>query len=274
MLLSNLALGHTGFADVLGWTHGASLSSLGAAFQEPVAVSHINSRLLMWFVGIATLAIVVQALILLGMAIGGMKIAKDLMKIVEEARAKAMPLIDTTQTLVKDLTPQIKQITNKVELIAGKVDVIAGRVEVMSGVAVEKVNEFSPTISAARETVDQANQTVRDANRKTHEQVMRVNEMITSVLDSMVRASAVLQRGMGWPGREASGLVNGFKAGFETLLGKAKNFGESRPLSSRRTPDQSTGSPYRTAAAANRYTSMAEEKLARPAIPETREFGR
>lgn len=266
MLLSNLALAQTALGGVHEWTHGgASVASLGLAFQEPVAVSHLNSTLLMWFVGIAAAAIVLQALILLGMAIGGMKIAKDLMKIVEDTRAKTMPLIESTQHLVKDLTPQIKTITRKVE-------VIAGHVENISGVAAEKVHEFSPTVSAARQTVEEANQTVRDANRKTHEQVMRVNDMITAALDSTARAGVAFQRGLGAPGRQLAGWTSGLKAGFEQLVGKTKSFGEERPLAGRRTPYEGTGSPYR--APANRYSSMSEEAVGRPVVPETREFGR
>ena len=261
MLLSNFALSSTPSWNLLDAAHGSALSSLATIMQTQVAVSHLNETLLMWFVGIAAFALIMQAAILLGAAIAGMKIAKDLMKIVEDTRAKAMPLVETTHTLVKDLTPQIKQITNKVE-------VIVGHVETISGVAVEKVHEFSPTVSAARQTVEQANQTVRDANNKTHQQVVRVNGMITAALDSTERAAAAIQRGIGMPGREVAGIVTGVKAALESFLGKSKHFGADRPQG--RSSYQATGSPYR--APITPYKSMADETLSGATESETRKF--
>lgn len=266
MLLANLALNSTAVHGLMETAHGISLSALALQVQtEPVAVSHLNETVLMWFVIIAAVALVAQAIILAALAIGGLKIAKDLMKIVEEVKSKALPLVDTTRTLVTDLTPQIKQITNKVE-------VIVAHVETISGVAVEKVHEFSPTVSAARETVEQANQTVRDANHKTHQQIIRVNEMITGVLDATSRAGVKLQRGISMPGREAAGLVSGIKATFEHLVGSAKHFGEDRPLGGKRSSQTSSGSPNRTAASP--YRRESEETAVVVVSPETREFGR
>lgn len=271
MLLSSMSLGWVGGETVLSTSHSLGLSSVMALLQqqtEPVAVSHLNETLLMWFVGIAALALLAQAAILAAVAIGGAKLAKDVMKIVEEGRAKAMPLIETTHTLVKDLTPQIKQITNKV-------DVIVGHVEDISGVAAAKVHEFSPTVSAARETVEQANQTVRDANRRTHEQIVRVSGMISAALDSTSRAGAAVQRGVSMPGRELSGLVQGLRVGFEHLLGRVKHVGEDRPLGGKRQPSSTNGSTYRTQpSGTSGYTSMPEETLGIPVIPPARDIPR
>lgn len=268
MLLSNMALGLSAGGVVLNTSHSFGLSSVMTMLQqqtEPVAVSHLNETLLMWFVGIAALALLAQAVILAAVAIGGAKIAKDVMKIVEEGRAKAMPLIDTTHTLVKDLTPQIKQITNKVE-------VIVGHVEDISGVAAEKVHEFSPTVSAARETVEQANETVRDANRKTHEQIVRVNGMISAALDSTSRAGAAVQRGVAIPGRELSGLVHGLRVGFDHWLGRVKHMGEDRPLGGMRQPVRTNGSTYRPqTATGSGYTPASDETLGIPVVPPARD---
>lgn len=273
MLLANLAQSSTAVHGLMGTAHGLSLSALALLLQtEPVAVSHLNETLLMWFVVIAAVALVAQAAILAGLAIGGLKIAKDLMKIVEEVKGKALPLVDTTRTLITDLTPQIKQITSKVEVIAAHSEVIVAHVQAISAVAVEKVHEFSPTVSAARETVEQANQTVRDANHKTHQQIVRVNEMITGVLDATSRAGATLQRGISMTGREVAGIVSGIKATFEHLVGRTKHFGEDRPLGGKRTSATSSGSHYPTAATPNR--SMSDEILGQPVTSETREFGR
>jgi len=278
MLLANLAQSSTAVHGLVGTAHGVSLSALALQLQtEPVAVSHLNETLLMWFVIIAAISLLAQALILGGLAIAGLKIAKNLMKIVEEVKGKALPLVDTTRTLITDLTPQIKQITNKVEVIAAHAEVIAAHAQTISAVAVEKVHEFSPTVSAARETVEQANQTVRDANHKTHQQIVRVNEMITGVLDATTRAGAKVQRGISMPGREFAGWVSGIKATFEHLVGSAKHLGEDRPLGGKRTSATSS-SPYPTSAGsyepATPYRPMSEEILGTPASSETRGSGR
>ena len=219
-----------------------------------------NSKLVT-YVGIAAVALAIQSLISIGFVIGGFVALKTLMKEVAELKLKVLPFVEKSHALVTDLTPEVKQITTKVHTlvtdlspkineitskvntlvgdvsphivaITGKVHDIATHAEEIAGVAKDKVNEFSPTISAANETVQQTNQTVReavaDASEKTRKQVDRVNGMISSTLDATARLGRAIEHGITQPGREVAGVLSGVKAAFETLVqrgGALKNFG-------------------------------------------------
>ena len=75
-----------------------------------------------------------------------------------------------------------------------------------------------------------------DADRprsKARAQAARVDGMVTGVLDTTSEISASLQRAIKVPVREFSGLVNGFKAGMDVLVGRAKGFGSGKPNEAR-----------------------------------------
>lgn len=210
--------------------HGASAIRAVALLQVPDMINSGNSKLLEFFVGLVALAMVVQAIVVVALAVGLMKAQKELMGHVNEIRGKLTPLINKSHILVNDLAPEIKQITTKVNDLTGKaseltskINVITAHVEQMVGVAKDKVEEFSPTISAANETVVQANETVRIANRKTREQVERVNGMVTSTLNATVKLGKAVEQGLSVPRRELAGIIAGVRASVDVLVDRAKN---------------------------------------------------
>jgi hypothetical protein len=52
--------------------------------------------------------------------------------------------------------------------------------------------------------------------------------MVTAVLNTTADISDSLQKAVKVPVRELTGLVNGFKAGVEVLVGRAKEFGRGK----------------------------------------------
>jgi hypothetical protein len=172
----------------------------GMWLQDPDSLSSGNSRLLMVFVGMVAIALLVQAGALIAMAIGAAKARKRGLEIAEEIRGKMSPILDSTQGLIQEMTPKIKVITeNLVET---------------SHVVRSKAAEFDATAS--------------DLNMKTRAQAARVDGMVTSVLNTTADVSETLQRAVKVPVREIAGLVNGFKAGLEVLVGRAKEFGRGK----------------------------------------------
>jgi hypothetical protein len=175
----------------------AYLMVLGFWLQEPVTFSVEDNKLLMIFVGIVALAVLAQAIILMAMAVGLAKTQKRIMAIVEEAHGKAMPLVDSVQAVVRDNSPKVKVITeNLVET---------------SHIVRSKAQEFDTTLS--------------DVNQRAGKQVERVDGMVTSVLDTTSTISSSVQQAIRTPVREINGIVNGFKAGLDVLLGRARGFG-------------------------------------------------
>jgi hypothetical protein len=172
----------------------------GMWLQETGSLSSANSQLLTWFVGMVAVALVVQAIVVVVVAIGAAKATKRAFEIADELRTKIGPLLDTTQSVFHDAAPKVKIITeNLVET---------------SHIVRSKAREFDATAS--------------ELNMKARVQAARVDGMVTSVLNTTAEISDTLQRAVKVPVREVTGLVNGFKAGVDVLVGRAKGFGRGK----------------------------------------------
>ena len=177
----------------------------GMWLQDAGSLSSGSTKWLVVFVGMVAIAMVTQAIALIVMAVGAGKARKRALEIAEEVRMKVMPILETTQGVLQDAGPKVKIITeNMVET---------------SHVVRSKAQEFDATAS--------------DLNRKTRAQAARVDGMVTSVLNTTAEISETLQRAVKVPAREFAGLVNGFKAGVDVLVGRAEGFGRDKPNGAR-----------------------------------------
>jgi hypothetical protein len=177
----------------------------GMWLQDAGSLSSGNSRLLMWFVGMVAVAMVVQAIVVIVMAVIAAKASKRALEIADQLHTKVMPILDTTHSVIHDSAPKVKIITeNLVET---------------SHVVRNKAQEFDATAN--------------DLNTKARAQAARVDGMVTSVLNTTAEISETLQRAAKVPVREFTGLVNGFKAGVDVLVGRAKGFGRDKPNGAR-----------------------------------------
>lgn len=154
--------------------------------------STAGSRWLLVFVGLVAVAMVVQAIVVAGMAVGAAKTRKRVMEMAEELRSKVLPLIDRSHELVHEVAPKVKTITDNLEHTTNLVRT--------------KATEFDATMTAA--------------NAKTRAQVERVDGMVSSVLDATTDAATMLSNAVRIPAREFSGLMHGLKAGIDVLLGR------------------------------------------------------
>jgi hypothetical protein len=178
----------------------AQIVMSGMWLQEAGSLSSGNSRLLTWFVGMVAIAMVVQAVAVIVLAIGTAKASKRALEIADELRVKIGPLLETTQTVIHDAAPKVKIITeNLVE-----------------------------TTHMVRSKAQEFDATATELNMKTRAQAARVDGMVTSVLNTTAEISETLQRAVKVPVREFTGLVNGFKAGVDVLVGRAKGFGSGK----------------------------------------------
>ena len=173
----------------------------GMWLQDSGSLSSGNTKLLVIFVGMVAIAMVVQAIAVIVLSIGAVKARKRALEIAEEVREKLMPLVAGTHDIIRDAGPKVKIITeNLVET---------------SHVVRSKAAEFDATAS--------------ELNLKARVQAARVDGMVTSVLNTTAEISDTLQRAVKVPVREFTGLVNGFKAGVDVLVGRAKGFGRGKP---------------------------------------------
>jgi hypothetical protein len=172
----------------------------GMWLQDAGSLSSGNSHLLEWFVGLVALAMAVQAVAVIVMAVGLFKASKRALEMADELRTKIGPVLDATQSVFHDAAPKIKIITeNLVE-----------------------------TTHMVRNKARELDATASELNMKTRAQAARVDGMVTSVLNTTAEISETLQRAVKVQVREFAGLMNGFKAGVEVLVGRAKGFGEAK----------------------------------------------
>jgi hypothetical protein len=166
----------------------------GMWLQDGGISSPGESKWLIVFVGLVAVAMVTQAITVVGMAIGAAKTRKRVMEMVEELRGKVLPLIDKSHELVHDAAPKVKIIT-------------------------ENLAETSHLVRSKAQDLDA---TLTEANAKTRAQVARVDGMVTSVLNTTADIAETIQRGVKVPVREFSGLINGLKAGLDVLMGRGR----------------------------------------------------
>ena len=177
----------------------------GMWMQDAGSLSSGNTKLLVIFVGIVAFSMLAQAIALIAVAVGAAKARKRGLEIAEEMREKVMPVITSTHDIIRDSGPKVKIITeNLVET---------------SHVVRAKAAEFDVTAN--------------DLNMKARAQAARVDGMVTGVLNTTADISETLQRAVKVPVREFAGLVNGFKAGLDVLVGRAKEFGRGKPNGAR-----------------------------------------
>jgi uncharacterized protein YoxC len=178
----------------------------GMWLQDADSISSGNSRLLMIFVGMVAVALMVQAIALVVMAVGAAKARKRVLAIVEEVRAKAMPALESTQDFIANTAPKMMTLAeNLVET---------------SNVVRSKAVEFDSTLT--------------DVNNKARVQAARADDIVTTVLTSTAEVVNAVQAGIRVPVREFNGLVNGLKAGLDVLVGRSKGFGSGRARASYR----------------------------------------
>ena len=162
--------------------------------QDPDSLSSGNSRLLMVFVGMVAVALIVQAIALIAMAVGAAKARKRGLEIVEEVRLKLMPIMDNTHSFIQDTAPKVKIITEN----------------------------FAETSHVIRSKAQEFDATASDLNAKTRAQAARVDGIVTSALNTTTDVAETIQRGIKIPLREVSGILNGVKAGLDVLVGRAR----------------------------------------------------
>jgi len=167
----------------------------GMWLQEAGSISSGNSRLLMIFVGMVAIAMMIQAIAVVVVAVGARKASKQLLAIAEEVKAKTLPAIEKTQIVLHDLHPKVRVLTdNLVE-----------------------------TSHIVRSKAQELDSTITEVNERARAQTARVDDMVSSVLDTTSGIASTIQKGVQVPVREFNGLMNGLKAGIDVLVGRKGN---------------------------------------------------
>jgi uncharacterized protein YoxC len=189
------------------------MAILAMWFQETYTFSSGNAKLLMVFIGLVAVALAIQAIALIVVAVGAAKAIKSLTATVEEVKGKALPLIDTAkdiahtaQGIMHDTAPKVKIITeNLVE-----------------------------TSNVVRHSAQEFDKTIVDANVRTQRQMARVDGMVTTALTTAAEIVETVNNGIRGPAQKIAGIAAQAKNAFEGILNKLKSKTAGSPAGSRK----------------------------------------
>jgi len=142
------------------------------------------------FTAVTAAAVVLQALVLVGMLIAMRKSSARIEALAEEVRGKALPAIDTAQTLMNNSREKLDTILTNVQ----------------------------STTTLVRGQVERLDKTLNDAVDRARLQVIRADELLTRTMDHVEEATEAVQHTVVSPVRQISGILQGVSVGVEAFL--------------------------------------------------------
>lgn len=155
------------------------------------------------FIAITGAAVVLQAGLLAALYLAVRKTSARLEGLANQVTDKALPALETSQSILADLRPKIQAIS-------------------------DNVMEATSTV---RSQVQRVDTTLTELTDRTRLQVIRADEMVTRTLDRVEATSQVVTKTVTSPVRHVSGVIQGITAGVEFLLSnRARKNGGSRDV--------------------------------------------
>jgi methyl-accepting chemotaxis protein len=177
------------------------MAMLAMWFQETYTFSSGNGKLLMVFIGLVAVAMVVQAIATIVLAVGAFKAMKGVSAAIEEVKVKTFPLIDS----VKEMGHTAHKLLHET---APKVTIITDNLVQTSHVVKNSAQEFDKTI--------------RDANMRTQRQVARVDGMVSAALTTTAEIVETVNNGIRGPALKIAAIAAQAKNALEGILDKIK----------------------------------------------------
>jgi hypothetical protein len=143
-----------------------------------------TQTILIVFVALTGAAVLMQALVLLGIFISLRKTAKSVAAVTEDVKTTVIPMVHTTRELLERITPQVTTIS--------------------SGLAelVELVHKESSEVRVS----------VGEIMGRVSRQTARLDAMLTVGLDKVEQTASTLEAAAALPVRQANGIFSALKA--------------------------------------------------------------
>jgi methyl-accepting chemotaxis protein len=150
------------------------------------------------FIGLTTLAVIIQAGVLAGIFASIKKLALS----AERLRIQLDEKIDPALSDFKDVLGEAKQIMQKLQTTA---------------------ENFAGISETVRCQVERVNAVIEDTTDRARDQIERADEVVTDALHKIEATSAVVQQNVLAPIREVSALIRGVSGGLRFLFSGRKN---------------------------------------------------
>jgi len=154
----------------------------------------MDDTLLKLFIAVTTLAVVVQAGILVGLYLSLRKSSAKIEVLASEVLNSALPAMETVLGMMVELRPKIEAMT---------------------------VN-ISESSALVRNQLGRIDATLTDALDRTRLQVIRADELLNRTMDRVEETSEVVHKTVLSPLRQVNGLMSAISTGVEVFLGQRK----------------------------------------------------
>lgn len=177
----------------------------GSGLREIIAMPVLDHQTIQLFIiAVAGLAVVLQAVFMLGILLALKKAATSIQEQIGEMRSSVLPLVADSREFLTRVGPEIEATTTDVAAIVHGVRVYGAEMEA----------------------------TAADILEQVHAQTARVDTMVTGVLDSVDRVGGLVNGVVNKPARQLFGILASVKAVIETL-----RHSPSRPRANRNHAD-------------------------------------
>jgi len=154
----------------------------------------MNDTLLKLFIAVTTIAVAVQAGILVGLYLSLRKSSAKIEALANEVLNSALPAMETVLGMMVELRPKIEAMT---------------------------VN-ISESSALVRNQLGRIDATLTDALDRTRLQVIRADELLNRTMDRVEETSEVVHKTVLSPLRQVNGLMSAISTGVEVFLGQRK----------------------------------------------------
>ena len=154
----------------------------------------MDDNLLKLFIAVTTIAVAVQAGILVALYVAVRKSSERMEALATDVKAKVLPTLETAQSMLEELRPRI--------------DVIS-------------VN-FAESSNLLRNQLGRLDATVTDALDRARLQVIRADELLNRTMDKVEETSEVVHKTVISPLRQVNGLMAAISTGVDVFLGQKR----------------------------------------------------
>ena len=154
----------------------------------------IDDNLLRLFIFVTMFAVVIQAGILVALYLAVRKSMAKMEALATAVTAKALPTIETAQSMLVEMRPQIAVITANATESSNLIRNQLGRIDV----------------------------TLADALDRTRLQIIRADELLSRTMDKVEETSEAVHKTVISPLRQVSGLMAAISTGVEVFLGQKR----------------------------------------------------
>jgi hypothetical protein len=139
-------------------------------------------------------AVMVQAGIMVGLYLAVRKSTAKMEALATEVKSKALPTIETVQSMLVEMRPKIDVMTTN----------------------------FSESSTLVRNQLGRIDATLTDALDRTRLQVIRADELLNRTMDKVEETSEIVHKTVISPLRQVNGLMAAISTGVEVFLGQKR----------------------------------------------------